>query len=134
MDWRKKMEEKEECLCRPEETLIFACSGGANVGQIANQSAVELTKMGIGKLFCLAGIGGHVSGIIESTKAAKKIVVIDGCPVKCAVKTLEHAGFKPDILIVVTEQGIEKASGPAFNEKDCNVVANKVKEALGTQK
>jgi uncharacterized metal-binding protein len=93
--------------------------------------AVELAKEGKGKLFCLAGIGGHVSGIVESTKAAKQLVVIDGCPVKCALKTLEHAGFKSDIQVVVTEQGIEKTAGPAFKAEDCKTVVNKVREALG---
>ncbi len=125
------MEEKKECLCQPIETLIFACSGGSNVGQIANQAAVELTKERLGKLFCLAGIGGHVSGIVESTKAAKRLVAIDGCPVKCAQKTLEHSGFKPDVIVVVTDLGIEKAAGPIFKEEDCRLTVDKVKEELG---
>jgi uncharacterized metal-binding protein len=73
-----------KCLCEPNEILIFPCSGGSNVGQIANQTGVKLTQNGIGNIFCLAGIGGHVSGMIESTKAGKVIVAIDGCPVACA--------------------------------------------------
>ncbi len=62
----------------------------------------------MGKFFCLAGIGGHVSGMIESTKAGKMLVAIDGCPVACAKKTLEHAGFNIDEYIQVTDLGIEK--------------------------
>lgn len=127
----EKIEEKKECLCQPIETLIFACSGGSNVGQIANQAAVELTKERQGKLFCLAGIGGHVSGIVESTKAARRLVAIDGCPVKCAQKTLEQSGFNPDILVVVTDLGIEKGGGPIFKAEDCKAVVNKIKEELG---
>ncbi|MDN5347561.1 MAG: hypothetical protein PWP65_1125 [Clostridia bacterium] len=50
---------------------------GSNVGQVANQAAVKLDQEGIGKLFCLAGLGGHVQSIVESTKAAKRIVAID---------------------------------------------------------
>jgi uncharacterized metal-binding protein len=75
---------KEPCVCQPTEVLIFPCSGGSNVGQIANEAAKQLTKQGVGKMYCLAGIGGHISGIVESTKAAKKIIAIDGCPVICA--------------------------------------------------
>jgi uncharacterized metal-binding protein len=59
-----KMEEK--CLCEPTEILILPCSGGSNVGQIANEAGVKLNQEGMGKSFCLAGIGGHVSGMIES--------------------------------------------------------------------
>jgi uncharacterized metal-binding protein len=101
-----KMEEK--CLCEPTEILIFPCSGGSNVGQIANQAGAKLTQDGMGKFFCLAGIGGHVSGMIESTKAGKMIVAIDGCPVACAKKTLEHAGFNIDEYVEITSMGIEK--------------------------
>jgi len=78
------------------------------VGQIANQAGVKLTQNGMGRLFCLAGIGGHVSGMIESTKAGKMIVAIDGCPVACAKKTLEHAGFDIDEYVEITSMGIEK--------------------------
>lgn len=99
---------EEKCLCEPSEILIFPCSGGSNVGQIANQAGVKLTQEGFGNLFCLAGIGGHVSGMIESTKAGKVIVAIDGCPVACAKKTLEHAGFNIDEYVQVMELGIEK--------------------------
>jgi len=103
---RAKMDEK--CLCEPSEILIFPCSGGSNVGQIANQAGVKLTQDGFGNIFCLAGIGGHVSGMIESAKGGKVIVAIDGCPVACAKKTLEHAVFNIDEYVQVTEIGIEK--------------------------
>jgi len=62
----------------------------------------------MGNFFCLAGIGGHATGMIESTKAGKVIVAIDGCPVACAKKTLEHAGFNIDEYVQVTGIGIEK--------------------------
>ena len=98
----------EKCLCEPSEILIFPCSGGSNVGQIANQAGVKLAQEGMGRFFCLAGIGAHVSGMVESTKAGKVIVAIDGCPVACAKKTLEHAGFNIDEYVQVTDLEIEK--------------------------
>jgi uncharacterized metal-binding protein len=99
---------EEKCLCEPSEILIFPCSGGSNVGQIANQAGVKLTQDGMGRFFCLAGIGAHVSGMVESTKAGKILVAIDGCPVACAKKTLEHAGFNIDEYVQVTDLEIEK--------------------------
>lgn len=99
---------EDKCLCEPSEILIFPCSGGSNVGQIANQAGVKLTQDGMGRFFCLAGIGAHVSGMIESTKAGKILVAIDGCPVACAKKTLEHTGFNIDEYVQVTDLGIEK--------------------------
>jgi uncharacterized metal-binding protein len=105
------MSDSQKCACEPSEVLFFPCSGGSNCGQIAHHAAVELHNAGRGKLFCLPGIGGHVKGLIESTKAAKVLVAIDGCPALCAKKTLEHAELPPQIHLVVTELGIEKKSG-----------------------
>ena len=119
---------KKSCICQPTEMLIFPCSGGSNVGQIANEAAKQLTNQGVGKMYCLAGIGGHISGIVESTKAAKKIVVIDGCPVVCARKTLEHAGFKIDEHTIVTELGITKVSGFTLKDTDIQKVVEKLQK------
>ena len=124
---------EEKCLCEPTEILIFPCSGGSNVGQIANESAKDMTTLGHGKMYCLAGIGGHVSGLVESTKAAKKIVAIDGCPVECARKTLEHAGFKVDVHVVVTELGIQKVLGFMMDVGEINKVVEKIKGELADE-
>jgi uncharacterized metal-binding protein len=99
---------EERCLREPNEILIFSCAASSNVGQIADQDAVRLVQEGVGSYCCLAGIGGHVSEMIESTKAGKMLIAIDGCPVGCAKKTLEHTGFKIDEYVQVTDLGIEK--------------------------
>ena len=115
---------EEKCLCEPNEILIFCCAGSSNVGQIANQAAVRLAQEGIGRYFCLAGIGGHVSGMIESTKAGKMLIAIDGCPVGCAKKTLEHTGFNIDEYFQVTELGIEKNHEFSLASSDVGKVVN----------
>lgn len=125
---------EEKCLCESNEILIFSCSGSSNVGQIANQSSIKLTQMGIGRFFCLAGIGGHVSGMIESTKAGKVIITIDGCPVACARKTLEHAGFHIDEYVQVTELGIEKIHDFNLNPKDIEKVTDHLVTHLSKRK
>jgi len=124
---------EEKCLCEPTEILVFPCSGGSNVGQIANESAKDMTTLGHGKMYCLAGIGGHVSGLVESTKAAKKIVAIDGCPVACAKKTLEHADFKVDVRVVVIELGIQKVLGFMMDAGEINKVVEKIKGELADE-
>jgi uncharacterized metal-binding protein len=115
---------KERCLCEPNEISIFCCAGSSNVGQIANQAAIRLTQEGVGRYFCLAGIGGHVSGMIESTKAGKMLIAIDGCPVACAKKTLEHVGFNIDEHIQVTELGVEKTHDFNINPSDVGKITD----------
>jgi uncharacterized metal-binding protein len=72
--------------CAGGDTLIFACSGAADLGAISDQAARKMTREGTGKMFCLTGVGGRVPGIMEKTKAAARIVAIDGCSLDCAKK------------------------------------------------
>ncbi|MCJ7580544.1 MAG: putative zinc-binding protein, partial [Candidatus Aminicenantes bacterium] len=102
------MGDKRENICNAAPTLIFACSGAADVGAIADQAARKLTADGAGKMYCLAGIGGHVPGIIKTTEEAEKILAIDGCPLDCTKLSLEQAGFTEFEHIKVTNLGLEK--------------------------
>lgn len=88
--------------------LIFPCSGAADVGELADRAARKLTRDGHGSMFCLAGIGGRVSGILKSTEAAGTILAIDGCPLECAKKSLEEAGFSNFKHMRLTDLGFEK--------------------------
>lgn len=98
----------EECCTPGENIMILACSGGSNVGQLSNQAAIELTQEGFGKMFCLAGIGGHFGGFVQSAKDVPVMVAIDGCEVGCAKAILEHAEIPTKNYLVLTELGIEK--------------------------
>lgn len=98
----------DESNCLISTTLLFACSGGSNVGQLSNDICRELTQEEQGKMFCLAGIGGHVNNIIEKAKASDTVIAIDGCGVKCALKALEEADVPIKHHIILTELGVEK--------------------------
>lgn len=106
---------EEKCCCGSKVRLIFPCSGGSDVGELTDRVARKLTKDGAGKMYCLAGIGAHLSGFLESTKAADAVIAIDGCPTACASKTLEHAGFKPK-KYNLKEMGFAKGQSPASDD------------------
>lgn len=116
------MSDSKENLCTAAPTLIFACSGAADVGAISDLAARQLTSEGAGKMFCLAGIGGRVSGIMESTRGAAKIMAIDGCPLDCTKLCLEEAGFTGFEHMKVTDLGLEKGKSPVTNENIATVV------------
>jgi len=112
----------EENVCCAAPTLIFACSGAADVGAIADRAARKLTADGAGKMYCLAGIGGRVAEILKTTEEAEKILAIDGCPLDCTKLSLEEAGFAEFEHIKVTELGLEKGKSPATDENIATVV------------
>jgi len=104
-------------------TLIFACSGAADVGAISDKAARQLTSEGAGKMYCLAGIGGRVSGIMKTTRGAAKILAIDGCPLDCTKLCLEEAGFTDFEHMKVTDLGLEKGKSPVTDENTAAVVS-----------
>jgi uncharacterized metal-binding protein len=103
--------------------LIFACSGAADVGEIADRAARELTKNGLGKMFCLAGVGGRVAGIIKKTAEASDILAIDGCDLDCTKGCLEQAGFTQFKHLRIIDLGMEKGRTPVTEENIVKVVA-----------
>ncbi|MBN2842885.1 MAG: putative zinc-binding protein [Sedimentisphaerales bacterium] len=117
------------CSCTGGPKLIFACSGAADVGAISDLAARKLTKDGAGKMFCMAGIGGRVSGIMKTTESADRIVAIDGCPLNCVKNSLELAGFSKFDHIQLADLGLEKGASPA-NDENVNKVVAKGKELL----
>ncbi|AKB68203.1 putative zinc-binding protein [Methanosarcina mazei] len=117
------MAEETKCACGSANVAIFSCAGASNVGQLSNKIAVELEKQNFGNLMCTVGIGARAPGLMKSAEASDRIIAIDGCPVNCASKTLELAGFKVDRHIVISELGIKK-------NKDKNLKDNEISEAL----
>ena len=104
------------CNCGGDQKLrlLYACSGAADVGQVADLVARRLDDEEWGGMSCLSGIGADLSGFIESAKEADNII-IDGCPVGCGRKMFETRGL-PFTEIVMTQQGLVKGSSPATSE------------------
>lgn len=107
------MSKDDSNICTAAPTLLFPCSGAADVGEISDRAARAMTKTGTGKMFCLAGLGGLVPGIVKTAIAADKVLAIDGCPLDCARLTLEKAGLKNFEHLVVTDLDLPKGHSPA---------------------
>ena len=65
------MPKKNACCGNGAGTLILACSGSSNVGQISNNIMVEMAKKGLGSAYCLTGLGVDLPGFAENSRAAK---------------------------------------------------------------
>lgn len=125
------MSDSNNNLCTGASTLIFACSGAADVGALSDRAARQLTEEGMGKMFCMAGIGGHVPGILKTTQDAENILAIDGCPLDCVKLSLEQAGFTEFEHMRVTDMGLEKGKSPV-NEENIATVVQSTLNILGS--
>lgn len=122
--------EEMSCVCEAAPLLILACSGGSNVGQIANNLMVELDKRGIGRVYCLAGVGGDLMAFVESCKEAE-VLLIDGCTIACGKKVLERHNISPKWYLVVTEMGIEKIHSFERVKEQTEEALEKALKAIG---
>ncbi|MGO9021609.1 MAG: putative zinc-binding protein [Syntrophobacteraceae bacterium] len=122
-----------ECCASGSNVMILACSGGSNVGQLANQAAVELTRVGFGKMFCLAGIGGQLSGFVQSARDVPRMVALDGCSIGCAKACLENANAPLKIYLVLTDLGFEKNKDLDLKPEEVSKVKEAVRKALQPQ-
>ncbi len=127
------MPEETKCACGSANVAIFPCVGAANVGQLSNRIAIELDKQGIGNLMCTAGIGARAPGLMKSAEASDRIIAINGCPVNCASKTLELAGFKVDKHIIISELGIKKSKEKDLKDQEVADTLGKVMEILQSE-
>jgi len=117
------MSTENSCECSGGPKLIFACSGAADVGEITDRAARKMNKEGLGRMFCMAGIGGRVSGIMKTTESADKILAIDGCPLNCVKNSLENAGFSEFKHLQLADIGLEKGKSQPIEDNIAAVAA-----------
>jgi len=122
-----------ECCASGSEPLVFACSGGSNVGQLSNEAAKTLDFNKEAKMSCMAGLGGHISGMVASAKSGVPILIIDGCSVACGKKIAEHLGLQNFGYVDITRLGIEKdhnisKTPPHQIEEVVNAARNELKK------
>lgn len=118
----------DTCCSESEQTMLLACSGASNLGQLSNQAAVELTREGFGKMFCLAALGAHLPNFIHSAQNVPHLVAIDGCAVGCVKRVLEHAEIPVKSYFVVSDLGIEKTMDTVLNPSEVERVKIGIKK------
>lgn len=111
-------------VCTGGDTLIFACSGAADVGAVADAAARKMMKDGHGAMFCLAGIGGRVEPILTKTAAAKRILAIDGCALNCTKRCLEQVGLTSFEHMMLGDIGLAKGQAPPTDENIQKTIAS----------
>ncbi|MCX5708970.1 MAG: putative zinc-binding protein [Candidatus Omnitrophica bacterium] len=120
------------CMCQQTGVLIFSCSGSSDVGELSDLAARKMAKCGQAKMFCIASIGANIPEMIESAKAASKLIAIDGCPVACSKKILEQAGFTPvafNLKDMGFIKGKTKADDESIEQVFSKITGGKVEEA-----
>ena len=130
---REKRKPKASSCCGAgsgKNVLLYACSGGANVAEIADRAARELMFAGYGTMFCLAGLGADIQAMVQTARDADLNIVLEGCPMDCAKKIFDRAGLTNYVQVKVTDLGIEKKKGVRAADSEVARIVAKAKEAL----
>ena len=111
---------------------LLVCFGGmSNVGTLTGLAALEVAKAGEGTVFCLASLANGDPMVQTRLRAAKRIVAVDGCPLACARRIADRAGFSPHSALVLSEDlKIEKGPPSALTEGDCERAVMAMIEAV----
>jgi uncharacterized metal-binding protein len=105
-------------------TMIYACSGASDLGEITDRVARKLREKGAGKMSCLAALGALSQPYIDTAKTSGGNIVIDGCPVGCSKSIFELIGVK-NTYYMLTEMGYVKGKTPP-DEKVISDIADKI--------
>ncbi len=123
-----------DCCCGnangQRTVLLYACSGGANVAEAADQACRAVMYDGCGTMFCLAGLGAEIQGMVQTAKDADLNVIVDGCDLDCAKKIFDKLGLSNYTQIKVTDLGIEKVKGVAATPEQIATVKEQLSKAL----
>ncbi len=114
------MAEKPTCSCGANEPkrIIFPCAGQANVGQLTNLAAVQLTEEGYGSIACASLLAIGTESLIANALNADEVVILDGCPMNCMKKIAGAQGIAAGQYLVVTELGITKGPSKSYTDED----------------
>jgi uncharacterized metal-binding protein len=88
--------------------IIYSCSGCSSAAQMANYIALQLDKLGIAEMSCIAGVGGDVPHLVKIAKSGRLIIALDGCPLACAKNCLARHGIPLDIYHQLSKHGVKK--------------------------
>ena len=127
----------DNCCCskgtKKKTVLLYACSGGANVAEVADKAARELMFAGQGSMFCLAGLGAAIQGMVQTAKDADLNVVLEGCPMDCAKKVFDNLKLTNYVQIRCTDLGMEKIKGVRATDAQVATLVAKARELVAAK-
>lgn len=117
------------------KNALFVCFGGmSNVGTLTGLAGLEATRRaepGEAGIFCLGGLPTEAKTVLDKTRAAERIITVDGCPLNCSRKIVEQAGFTPSRTINLVEDcGIKKGAPADYTDADVQVAVEAILKAF----
>ena len=91
------------------KVIVYACSGASNLGQLANEIAVRLDRLGLAELACAAEVGAVDGEDGAPGSNGRPVLAISGCTTGCCAAMLKRHGIEVSCSVVLAERGVAKA-------------------------
>lgn len=113
-----------------KKPLVYSCSGCSSAAQMANHLAVQLDRLDVAEMSCIAGVGGNVKSLVRTAISGRKIIVIDGCPLACSKACLENHSVKPDHHIDLSAMGVSKKLHEDFDREQAGRLLKEIQSKI----
>jgi uncharacterized metal-binding protein len=110
--------------------LAYSCSGCSSAAQLANHLAIQLDRLGVAEMSCIAGVGGDVPSLVKLARRGRPIVALDGCPLHCVRRCLDRHGLTPALHLTLTEHGVIKRQHMDFDPAQAEQLLGELVEQL----
>jgi uncharacterized metal-binding protein len=108
---------------KPNETpLVYSCSGCSSAAQMANYLALQLDRLGVAEMSCIAGVGGNVKKLVKTARSGRPIIAIDGCPLACVKACLANHSINPTVHLDLSKRGVAKRVREDFDKAEADAV------------
>jgi len=111
-------------------SLVFVCSGAADVGELTDRAARHLQQRGLAAMSCTASVGARDQDIMFNADLAERVLLIDACPENCSRRTFELAGIHHFAHFDLSQLGFVKGASPV-TDKRIQAVVNHAIAVLG---
>ena len=117
-----------------KKIVVVSCSGASNTGSTSDGVARLLCTKDPERfdMLCLPAYALREAPSIKKLNEAKKIVVIEGCPSRCASEILRQGGITPgQVVEVVQDYGVKKVMIPDCDKNDIDRIVADIVKKLG---
>lgn len=89
---------------------------------MANYLAIKLDRDAVAEMSCIAGVGGGVTGLVNTARSDRPILALDGCVLACVKACLARAGVQPTTHLVLSDFGVKKRRHADFDPQQAQQV------------
>lgn len=123
--------EKKDEARKEKRTVVATCIGASNTGVLAGRVATELCLESPERfdMLCLPAYAIEKDTSVKKVHNAERVLVVEGCPVRCASEILKRGGRTPDLAIEVSgDYGVKKSPVLRCEESDVSRIKEDIKK------